>query len=171
MSDRTGAPRRGAPSLLVSLGLLLLLGVIITTFYPTQPVLVVRAQGETKAIIPFKTGDTLLYTYRHSVERTLVEEYIELSPPLFVVTHTRMKSFGAGLPTELGAGFTLQDDWYVLKLNRELPKLAFRTGFTEQSLQINGQYIGYDQFPTGTEIELQMIKRPIIWLRLRRVLE
>ena len=171
MFQPTGAPRRGALSLLVGLGLLLVVGVLVTTFYPQQDVLVLRVEGKVFTMIPVKTGDAIIYSFRHSVEKTVVEEYLEVAPPGFLLTHTRMQSFGAGLPSDITEGFRLENGWYIVPLNRYFSAIPFRvTGFTEPLLRIKEHVVSFAMFSDGSVINLEITRRPLIWLRLRGVM-
>lgn len=172
MFQSTGAPRRGALSFLLGIGLVLVIGVAITSFYPQQDVVLLRIEEKAYGIYPTTDSSTIVYSFRHSVTKTIVEEYIDVVPPSFVLTHTRMQSFGAGLPTELGESFVLEDDWYVLALNRTYPSLSFRvTGFTEQVLRIAKDVVPFSLFNEGDVVSLEIVRRPIIWLRLRGVMK
>ena len=111
MFQLAGAPRRGALSLLLGLGILLVVGVLVTSFYPQQHVLVLKVEGKVFTMIPVQPGDAIMYSFRHSVEKTIIEEYLEIAPPGFMLTHTRMQSFGAGLPSDFSEGFRLENGW------------------------------------------------------------
>ncbi|KAF0193706.1 MAG: hypothetical protein FD169_2336 [Bacillota bacterium] len=171
MFHLAGAPRRGALSLLLILGILLVIGVLVTTFYSQQQVLVVRVEDKVLSTIPIEAGDSIIYSFRHSVEKTIVEEYLEVAPPGFLLTHTRMQSFGAGLPSDITNGFTLDRDWYMLPLSRYYATIPFRvTGFAEQLLRIKEHVISFALFTDGSVINLELTRRPIIWLRLKGVM-
>ncbi|MDP3486341.1 MAG: DUF1850 domain-containing protein, partial [Bacillota bacterium] len=145
--------------------------VLVTTFYPMQQVLVLRVENKVVTAIPIEAGDSIIYSFRHSVEKTVIEEYLEVAPPGFRLTHTRMQSFGAGLPSDITDGFTLNNGWYVLPLNRYFVTIPFRvTGFTEQLLRIKEHVVSFALYADGSVIDLEITRRPIIWLRLRGVL-
>ena len=130
-----------------------------------------RVEDKVLTAIPIEAGDSIIYSFRHSVAKSIVEEYLEVAPPGFRLTHTRMQSFGAGLPSEISDGFTLNDGWYVIPLDRYFVSIPFRvTGFTEQLLRIKDHEIPFALYADGSVIDLELTRRPIIWLRLKGVM-
>lgn len=172
MMPKTGAPRRGAPSFLGILGFVLFLAVLISTVYPAVPVLVIQVSGLPVYSYEVALGDTLTNYYVHSVEKTPVYEYLRIEEAGFRVVGTDMKSYGAGLPTEMPEGFSIRNGWIHVPLNVPIKQLnLMSTGVTAQAIIFNQMNFDLNQYPQGTPVDVLLTRRPLIWLRLRRVLQ
>lgn len=171
MSLKTGAPRRGAPSFLVIPGIALCLAVLISTVYPAVPVLVIQVAGKPVYSSEVAVGDTLTNYYVHSVEKTPVYEYLRIEEAGFRVIGTDMQSYGAGLPTEMPDGFSIKNGWIHVPLNIPIKQLRLMSsGVTTQAVILNHVNFDLNNYPQGTPVDILLTRRPLIWLRLRRVL-
>ncbi|MCK4260762.1 MAG: DUF1850 domain-containing protein [Halanaerobiales bacterium] len=102
----------------------------------------------TQLLLP-KTS--IVLEYIHSVEKTPVLEIFKItSKGKFILTETRFKSYGAGLPLET-KNFSHENGFFVLKnMNTTLPKIIIRVSRTPgQTLTINHK-----------KIDLQDIAKP-----------
>lgn len=171
MGSKSGAPQAGALSFLSIAALLVLAGLLVTSFFPGHDVVVVVVGERIFATIPLDNGEELVYCYTHSVEQSEVREYFRITEGKLVLTRTAMKSFGAGLPTEQGDGFSFVDGWYVLELERPISSLTFRVSpFLEQKLMTEKTFVDLSGLEAGLRVELRLARRPAIWLHIKEVL-
>ena len=80
--------------------------------------------------------------WQHSVEKEEWEEFFVISNSNILLTQTRFKTFGAGVPNDVGTDTFIKDDWvYMTGINRSIgDRLIFRTGeMTEHRITIDGQ--------------------------------
>lgn len=171
MNRESGAPQAGALSFLRIAGVLMLLGLVLAAFLPKHDVVVVTLGDRIYATIPLDKGEELVYCYIHSVERSEVREYFTIMRGTLVLTRTAMKSFGAGLPTEQAEGFSFQEGWYILEMERPVPKLVLRVSpFLEQKLMTEKTFVDLSGLESGLRVELRLTRRPAIWLHIKEVL-
>ena len=171
MGHEGRAPRCGALSFLPWLGIVLAAGLVAISFFPTTNVVLVSCREKTLFIAPMGPQDQLVYSYLHSVERTVVREYFQVHDQSLILTHTEMQSQGAGLPSEYADGFSLNQGWLSLPMNRSFPKLILRSSSaTKQSLTTPTSTLNLSTLPEGSRVEIEVTRRPVIWLRLKGVL-
>lgn len=62
-----------------------------------------------------KPGDEIVIHWRHSVEKTIWEEKLEIgNDRSFTLTETRFQSFGAGVPNDKGGNISIKDGYVVM---------------------------------------------------------
>ncbi|WP_270180740.1 DUF1850 domain-containing protein [Alkalihalobacillus sp. CinArs1] len=128
--------RQGAPlflTLFFLLALVLLLAI-------QKDVLLVEEENE--VIDVFLTADTFSVRWDHSVEKEEWEEFFKVEGSELIVTHTRFKTFGAGVPSHAGKKTYIKDGWvYMTGLDQSVDDSLFiRTGDeTKHRLTVAGQ--------------------------------
>ncbi len=107
------------------------------------------------------TSDTeLAISFIHSVQKTLVEEFLTPDDELdgFVLHSTRYHSFGVGLPfMESDGAFRQEGNAFVMDdMNRHFKELNLRTGVgTELTVRIDEQTFRlYEMFEAGQKIDI-----------------
>jgi hypothetical protein len=165
------APRCGALSLLPWVGIILAVGLATVSFYPTTSVILIKSGEQLLLSAPMGPGDRLMYSYIHSVEKTMVREYFQVSEGALNLTHTEMQSYGAGLPSEHTDGFSFSQGWFSIPLNRSFEKIVLRASpATDQCLTTPTSSMSLNALPAGSTVEIEVTRRPVIWLRLKGVL-
>lgn len=88
------------------------------------------------------TADSLMLRYRHSVERTMVEEDLLPDPAGVRIVEMRYSSFGAGLPSQPEWGGTFDPDaagrLAVRGMQVALPEVRVRVGHVSEQTAIGG---------------------------------
>lgn len=171
MYRRLGAPRRGAPSLTTLLGSVFAFALLLSSFFPTSRVLVIQAAGHATHTFEVALGDMVTSYFVHSVERTPIYEYLSVDEGGLRLTGTRMKSYNAGMPTENKPGFRVEDGWFFVPHDTTLPSLSLIVSpETAQAILLGDERIELAHYPSGTKVDVYLTTRPVVWLRLRRVL-
>lgn len=171
MYRRHGAPQRGAPSLTTLLGSVFALALLLSSFFPTSRVLVIQAIGHSTHTFEVAVGDMVTSYFVHSVERTPTFEYLSIDASGLRLVGTRMKSYNAGMPTENRPGFRVEDGWFFVPLDTELNSLNLIVSpEAAQAIMLGDERVELAQYPSGTKVDIYLATRPVVWLRLRRVL-
>lgn len=105
-------------------------------------------------------GTPVTLAYRHSVQKTMIYEYLEVNQIAngFVLKSTKYQSMGVGLPFSADEGkFREEDGWFILDdINRNYPELSIRNGVTNHGVLTVGDK-DYDldaMVPLGKEMKL-----------------
>ena len=124
------------------------------------PCLFVEGSDGFIAVIPARAGQPFSIHFIHSVQRTPVEENLQINGARngFDLLSTKYQSFGVGLPFSASEGdFQQQGDYFVLgNMDRHFSSLELRTGTgTKLSLDVAGKrYPLYELLPPGSEVRL-----------------
>jgi hypothetical protein len=123
------------------------------------PVLEIREAGSGHLLrqIPVDLGDRITYSYVHSVQKTRVDEVLEVAPDHLVVRATTFDVYGAGLPSDLPDGDPSIDPvtgkFQILNMSRALPDWPVRVAFTaEQTLEVGGTELRLDSIASPTTL-------------------
>lgn len=107
-----------------------------------------------------EAGTPVTLTYHHSVQKTMIYEYLEVNKITdgFVLKSTKYQSMGVGLPFSADEGhFREEDGWFILDdINRNFPELSLRNGVTNHGTLTIGD-TDYDldsMVPLGKELKL-----------------
>ncbi|WP_345967180.1 DUF1850 domain-containing protein [Pseudothermotoga sp.] len=98
----------------------------LSTIIEPEFVFLIEKQGE---VIFEKRLEEPFFSlvFIHSVERTKVEERFRIEPNgEMLLYECRYSSYGAGLPSDIGGGFALEDGEFVLKLDRRFERITLR---------------------------------------------
>ena len=118
--------------------------------------------------VPVGLGDIITYSYRHSVEKTRVDEMMEVASDHFVVRSTVYDMTGAGLPSDLLGGDLSIDaatgKFRIDNMTLDMPDWRVRVAFTaEQTVEIHGREFRLDSLaPPATLLVLDVTSRPRI---------
>lgn len=123
-------------------------------------VLEIRAGPEERLVkaIRVTPRERITYRYLHSVQKTPVDEVIEVvSNGHLVVRETAYETFGAGLPSDLPDGTFVADAgtgrFRILDMSRDLPEWRVRVAFTaEQTLEVRGERFRLDSLAAPTTV-------------------
>jgi hypothetical protein len=117
----------------------------------TRHVLTLRDNDTIIFIRAVEPADTFLLKYLHSVSLTDVWEQFKIDSGFdLVLTETRFKGQGAGLPIDLSHGEKLvrKDDWFIISgMKRKIPLLYWRV-----------QALWQDRFRFKNEPEINVSK-------------
>ena len=106
------------------------------------------------------SGTPVTLTYHHSVQKTMIYEYLEVNKITdgFVLKSTRYQSMGVGLPFSADEGkFREENGWFILEdINRRYPELSIRNGVTNHGVLTVGDtdYNLDELVPLGKELKL-----------------
>lgn len=129
--------------------------ILIILFFPC--LFVKNASGNLTVKPLVKTID-LKISFIHSVQKTPVEELLEVKPFHKIrLYETKYQSFGVGLPFLEEEGDFYQDgNVYILKMNREFDNLTLRYGVgTKLTLDVDGELLAvYKEMNVGSKIEI-----------------
>ena len=108
-------------------------------------------------------GKTFAIKFRHSVQKTPVEETLAVDGKGFLLLSTKYRSFGVGLPFSAEEGnFRQEGNNYILdNMNRHYDKLSLRVGEgTNLTIVIDGITFNLcEMFPPGTKIDIYIAPR------------
>lgn len=146
------------------------LGIVIATvlilggiYAATLPHLFLTIAGDRQDLGVAKPGRAITLHYRHSVQQTHVREYLVINDTTdgFVLTGTKYRSYGVGLPflQQEGTFRTDGKDFYLEHMHRAYPSLSLRVGVgTELSIQVDDQSFPiYQKHPPGTLVTLVVV--------------
>lgn len=158
---------------------LLLLAVVTAALlwvvWPTT-VLEIRAGPEDVLVktIPVSSGELITYSYVHSVQKTPVDEIIEVSAGgHLVVRETVYDMYGAGLPSDiLGGDFSIDVEngkFRISNMSRDMLSWPVRVTFTPgQTLEVRGEKLPLSSLAPPTNrlvISVNTIPRAATLLR------
>lgn len=170
MPQATGAPRRGAPSFWPHIGLIMAAALFVTALFPGVRILDITVDGEIIREALAHSGDEIVFSHIHSVENSPVKEFFHLEGDGFRLVRAEMRALGAGLPTTPVGYFALVDGTFVQSFNLKLPELMFMLApSTMPALYHAGEKIDLSVYPLGTSLGLKIVRRPLLWLQLRRI--
>ena len=107
-----------------------------------------------------RPGTPVTLVYRHSVQKTMIHEYLEVNDMAtgLVLKSTKYQSMGVGLPFSKEDGdFREEDGWFILdNMNRPYPELSIRNGVTNEEKVYVGdtEYDLASLMPLGKELHL-----------------
>ena len=107
-----------------------------------------------------EAGTPVTLVYRHSVQKTMIYEYLEVNKATegFVLKSTKYQSLGVGLPFSQGDGdFKEEDGWFIMdNMSRNFPELSIRNGVTNEEKVYVGdkEYELSKLMPLGKELHL-----------------
>lgn len=105
---------------------LLLLCVLIPILIEPEITLLIEKKGEI-IFEKYLKEPVFSLVFIHSVEQTKVEERFKVEPDgKLCLYECRYSSYGAGLPSDSGGGFVLENGEFVLKLDRKFERITLR---------------------------------------------
>ena len=141
----------------------------VFVWYGNQLVIsVIPEDGQQVYRFTTHVGDEWHYTYKHSVQQTLCEEYFKIKGPRnMVLTYTRFQSYGVGLPCYVDDGqFTqTEDGHFILAIHRQFKDIQFRTqDIPQPKLFIDGKELPiYQLYKSGSLVVVSVDKRYKSW--------
>lgn len=147
-------------TLIAYAGIIITIGIAIFGYYIRTPYL--YGQTEDGFIIrrEVEAGTPVTLAYRHSVQKTMIYEYLAVndSEDGLVLQSTKYQSLGVGLPFSKEEGeFRREGEWFILdKINRKYPNLSIRNGVTNDERVIVGghEYVLSELVPVGKELHI-----------------
>lgn len=147
-------------SLIAYAGIVITICIAVFGYYIRTPYL--YGQTEDGFIIrqEVEAGTPVTLAYRHSVQKTMIYEYLAVNDMEdgLVLKSTKYQSMGVGLPFSKEEGeFRQEGDWFILdKINRKYPDLSIRNGVTNDERVIVGghEYVLSDLMPLGKELHI-----------------
>lgn len=147
-------------TLIAYAGIIITIGIAVFGYYIRTPYL--YGQTEDGFIIrrEVEAGTPVTLAYRHSVQKTMIYEYLAVndSEDGLVLQSTKYQSLGVGLPFSKEEGeFRREGEWFILdKINRKYPNLSIRNGVTNDERVIVGghEYVLSELMPVGKELHI-----------------
>ena len=147
-------------TLIAYAGIIITVGIAVFGYYIRTPYL--YGQTEDGFIIrrEVEAGTPVTLAYRHSVQKTMIYEYLAVndSEDGLVLQSTKYQSLGVGLPFSKEEGeFRREGEWFILdKINRKYPDLSIRNGVTNDERVIVGghEYVLSELMPVGKELHI-----------------
>lgn len=147
-------------SLIAYAGIVITIGIAAFGYYIRTPYL--YGQTEDGFIIrqEVEAGTPVTLAYRHSVQKTMIYEYLVVNDMEdgLVLKSTKYQSMGVGLPFSKEDGeFRQEGDWFILdKINRKYPDLSIRNGVTnDERVIVDGhEYVLSELMPLGKELHI-----------------
>lgn len=147
-------------TLIAYAGIIITVGIAVFGYYIRTPYL--YGQTEDGFIIrhEVEAGTPVTLAYRHSVQKTMIYEYLAVndSEDGLVLQSTKYQSLGVGLPFSKEEGeFRREGEWFILdKINRKYPNLSIRNGVTNDERVIVGghEYVLSELMPVGKELHI-----------------
>jgi hypothetical protein len=100
---------------------------LIFVFFPMK-VLVISSEGNIEEIVHIEEGEMFSIRWIHSVEDEEWEEFFKVKKNSIVLDATRFKTFGAGVPNDVGKDSYIKDGWlYMVDIDRRIDDLYIRT--------------------------------------------
>lgn len=142
----TYAVQLSIPALLILATVLLLWAVWPVT------VLELRAGpgGPLLKSIPVSTGERVVYSYVHSIQRTRIDETLEVGRDGHMIVREALYDMtGYGLPSDILDGeFSIDPEtkkFHITNMSRDIPEWRARIGtMSETSLEVRGEVIRLD---------------------------
>ncbi len=113
------------------------------------------------------TGDRVVYSYIHSIQKTRVDEMLEVGTGgHMIVRETLYDMAGVGLPSDVPDGdFSIDPvtkKFHITNMNRDIPEWRVRVGtIAEQTLEVNGNEFRLDSLaPPMTLLVIGPASRP-----------
>ena len=128
---------------------------LITAGCQPQAGLVLESPGQPERVIELGSVKTFSLQYTHSVEKTpVIENFTILENGILLLTSTKYRSYGVGLPFLPSEGkLTVADGWLLLEdLHREYRDIRVRVGpEAELSLEYDQKFFPlYQWYPAGS---------------------
>jgi hypothetical protein len=104
-------------------------------------------QNQTIVVHPFLKQKEFSIRWTHSVEKEDWEEFFHIQGETILLTSTRFKTFGAGVPDHAGDTTYIKDGWvYMTGIHQTIgSSLRFQTGKgTNHRIRVNGRTIALD---------------------------
>ena len=82
-------------------------------------------KGTTIVRIPLSDGQ-FIHHFIHSVHKTPVDEYFEVHGKNLELTKVKYDTYGVGMPSDGGEGFTIEDGRFVVTMHRTFSSISLR---------------------------------------------
>ena len=156
---------------IAGLGVLVVLCIVIAVARTVTfvPALVISSdKGTVLRRIPLEEG-TFIHHFIHSVHKTPVDEYFEVHGTSLDLTEVRFDTYGVGMPSDEGEGFSLRDGRFSVKLHRSFSRLPIRVSFLpDHGIIAGGRLLAFSEMvPSESAIILSAGRIPIF--RLGRI--
>ncbi|MCA1061402.1 DUF1850 domain-containing protein [Rossellomorea aquimaris] len=109
--------------------------------------LILSYENKIKIVQPFLEEKDVSIRWTHSVEKEDWEEFFHIQDQTILLTSTRFKTFGAGVPDHVGDDTYIKDGWvYMMGIHQVIGStLRFQTGKeTNHRILLNGRTIALD---------------------------
>lgn len=115
---------------IIIIGMIILAFILWTMSFTSVFVLAVSKEGSFSHIFRVQDGTTFSIRWIHSVEVEEWEEFFEVDDRTIFLEATRFKTFGAGVPNDVGEDSFIKDGWlYMTGIHREIGReLLIRAG-------------------------------------------
>ena len=128
------------------LGTLILFLLSLPAFVPINT-MILSDQSQNIVVQPFLKQKEVSIRWTHSVEKEDWEEFFHIQDHSIMLTSTRFKTFGAGVPDHAGEETFIKDGWvYMTDIHQVIgSSLRFQTGKeTNHRMKVNGRTISLD---------------------------
>ncbi|MEB3101551.1 DUF1850 domain-containing protein [Ferviditalea candida] len=124
----------------------------------------VSTNGQLQYALLVHEGSDFSIRWTHSVEKEDWEEFFRIEQGTIYLESTRFKTFGAGVPSDVGTGSFLKDGWvYMVGIHRFIGELDLLAGDdTNHRLMVNGQKLVLSRPPQETPYHFAVKKHPLV---------
>lgn len=127
----------------------------------------VGENGPVAKTLQVTPGERITYSYLHSVEKSRIDEVLEVAPSRhLVVQETLFEAAGRGIPGDIPDGdFSIDPVTHrfrISNLNRDMPSWPVRVAFTaQQTLEVGGEKFRLDSLaPPTTLLTMAVVTHP-----------
>lgn len=94
-----------------------------------QQIIIITHEDKVETWFKGNEGDTFTLSWIHSVEKEEWKETFIIKNKTIVLDSTQFKTFGAGVPNDVGNNTFLKDGWvFMINIDREIEEFFVRTG-------------------------------------------
>lgn len=152
-------------------------GAVLAVVYAAWPVSILEVSLPKEGArvlmeIQVRTGDPVLFQYRHSVELIQVEGLFSIGPESGLnAVETRFESTGTGLPDSFPERTTRRDGWWVVnEMNRPVGDFRFYiVPINNPRLTVAGQPIPIADLESGTLVQLKVYRLSRFTWMMRKI--
>ena len=150
---------------------LVLLSLMLFLQVDTLTVRLPREENRLFGAVRVVSGSEALLSYRHSVEKTMVEGVFRIGPgPVLQAKETRMTSVGTGLPNTYAARTRREGQWLVVDEGlTAVPGFDFFiSAINDTRLAVDGTAIAVERLASGSVIRIEVERvRLLTWILWR----
>ncbi len=159
---------KNSRSAVAAASLVLLLSLVLFLRVDTVTVRLPREENRIFGAVRVVSGSEVLLSYRHSVEKSMVEGVFSIGPgPVLQAKETRMTSVGTGLPNTYTSKTRREDQWLVV--DEELTTVPgfdfFISEVSATRLAVDGTAIAVERLVSGSLIHIAVERvRLLEWI-------
>ncbi len=133
------------------------------------PALIIKnSTGTIIAELPLYDG-TFIHHFIHSVHKTPVDEYFEVRGKTLELTKVKYDTYGVGMPSDGGEGFTLENGRFVVILHRAFSSIPIRVSIVpDHGIVVGGTFLPFTRW-VPKESAITLSARRMLIFHNRRI--